>query len=41
LVIIRVRTQHRRQKKHVHGLELAGRTMRSAADEVKRLIPRR
>ena len=41
LVIIRVRTQHRRQKKHVHGLELTQRTMRSAADEVKRLIPRR
>ena len=41
LVIIRVCTQHRRQKKHVHGLELAQRTMRSAADEVRRVIDRR
>lgn len=41
LVIIRVRSQHRKSKKHVHGLELAERTMRSARDEVKRLVPRR
>jgi hypothetical protein len=41
LVILRVRTQHRRQRKHVQGVELAERTLRSAADEVKRLIDRR
>jgi hypothetical protein len=41
LVVLRVRTQHRRQKKHVQGVELAERTLRSAADEVKRLIDRR
>jgi hypothetical protein len=40
LVILRVRTQHRRQRKHVHGLELAQRTARSAAVEVRRLIDR-
>ena len=41
LVILRVRTQHRKQRKHVQGVELAERTLRSAADEVKRLIDRR
>ena len=41
LVILRVRTQHRRQRKHVQGVELAERTLRSAADEVRRLIDRR
>ena len=41
LVILRVRTQHRRQRKHVHGLELAERTVRSARDDVRRLIDRR
>jgi hypothetical protein len=41
LVILRVRSQHRKQKKHVQGVELAQRTMRAAADEVKRVIPRR
>ena len=41
LVVIRVRTQHRKQKKHVQGVELAQRTMRAAADEVKRVIPKR
>jgi hypothetical protein len=41
LVILRVRTQHRKQRRHVQGVELAERTLRSAADEVKRLIDRR
>ena len=41
LVILRVRTQHRKQRKHVQGVELAERTLRSAADEVRRLIDRR
>ena len=41
LVVLRVRSQHRKQKKHVQGVELAQRTMRAAADEVKRVIPRR
>jgi hypothetical protein len=41
LVILRVRTHHRKQRKHVQGVELAERTLRSAADEVKRLIDRR
>ena len=41
LVVLRVRSQHRKQKKHVQGVELAQRTLRAAADEVKRVIPRR
>jgi hypothetical protein len=41
LVVLRVRSQHRKQKKHVHGVELAERTLRSAADEVRRLVDRR
>jgi hypothetical protein len=41
LVVLRVRSQHRKQRKHVQGLELAQRTMRSAADEVRRVIDRR
>ena len=41
LVVLRVRSQHRKQKKHVQGVELAQRTMRAAADEVKRVTPRR
>jgi hypothetical protein len=41
LVVLRVRSQHRRQRKHVQGFELAERTVKSAADEVKRLIERR
>jgi hypothetical protein len=41
LVVLRVRSQHRKQKKHVQGVELAQRTMRAAADEVKRVIPKR
>jgi hypothetical protein len=41
LVILRVRTQHRKQRRHVQGVELAERTLRSAADEVRRLIDRR
>jgi hypothetical protein len=40
LVVLRVRQHHRRQKKTAHGLELAERTLRSAADEVKRLVER-
>jgi hypothetical protein len=40
LVILRVRTQHRKQRKHVQGLELAERTVKAAADEVKRLVDR-
>jgi hypothetical protein len=41
LVILRVRRQHRKQRRYSHGLELAGRTVRSARDEVKRLVERR
>jgi hypothetical protein len=41
LVVLRVRRHHRKQRKQSHGLELAERTMRSAADEVKRLVHRR
>jgi hypothetical protein len=41
LVVLRVRSQHRKQRKHVHGVELAQRTMRSATDEVRRVIDRR
>jgi hypothetical protein len=41
LVILRVRRQHRRQRRHVQGVELAERTLRSATDEVRRLIDRR
>ena len=41
LVVLRVRTQHRKQRKHVQGVELAQRTMRAAADEVKRVLPKR
>lgn len=40
LVFVRVRNQHKRQKRHVHGTELAERTLRSAADEVRRLLDR-
>ena len=36
LVVLRVRRQHRRQRKTSQGVELAERTMRAAADEVKR-----
>jgi hypothetical protein len=41
LVVLRVRSQHKKQRKHVQGVELAQRTMRAAADEVKRVIPKR
>lgn len=41
LVVLRVRSQHRKQSKHVQGVELAQRTLRAAADEVKRVIPKR
>jgi hypothetical protein len=40
LVVLRVRAQHRKQRKHVQGLELAERTVKAAADEVKRLVDR-
>jgi hypothetical protein len=40
LVVLRVRQQHRRQRRSVHGLELAERTLRSARDEVRRLAQR-
>jgi hypothetical protein len=40
LVVLRVRQQHRKQRKHVQGVELAERTVKAAADEVKRLIDR-
>jgi hypothetical protein len=40
LVVLRVRQQHRKQKRHVHGVELAERTVKAAADEVKRLVDR-
>ena len=40
LVVLRVRQQHRKQKKHVHGVELAELTVKAAADEVKRLVDR-
>ena len=41
LVILRVRQQHRKSRKHVQGVELAQRTAKAAADEVMRLLPRR
>jgi hypothetical protein len=41
LVILRVRSQHSKQRKHVQGVELAQRTMRAARDEVKRVLPKR
>jgi H+/Cl- antiporter ClcA len=40
LVVLRVRPQHRKQRKHVQGIELAERTVKAAADEVKRLVDR-
>jgi hypothetical protein len=41
LVVLRVRSQHKKQRRHVQGVELAQRTMRAAADEIKRVIPKR
>jgi hypothetical protein len=41
LVILRVRSQHNKQRKHVQGVELAQRTMRAAREEVKRVLPKR
>ena len=41
LVVLRVRSQHRKQRKHVQGVELAQRTMRAATEEVRRVIDRR
>jgi len=41
LVVLRVRSHHRKQKRHVQGVELAERTLRSVGDEVKRLVDRR
>ena len=40
LVVLRVRSSHRKQRKHVQGIELAERTVKAAADEVKRLVDR-
>ena len=40
LVILRVRAQHRKQRRHVQGVELAGRTLRSAGHEVRRIVDR-
>jgi hypothetical protein len=40
LVVLRVRQSHRKQRKHVQGVELAERTVKAAADEVKRLVDR-
>ena len=40
LVFVRVRNQHKRQKRHLQGAELAEKTLRSAADEVRRLLDR-
>lgn len=40
LVFVRVRNQHKREKRHSQGAELAEKTLRSAADEVRRLIDR-
>jgi hypothetical protein len=40
LVVLRVRQQHRKQRTQVHGVELAERTLKAAADEVKRLVDR-
>jgi hypothetical protein len=41
LVVLRVRSQHRKQRRHVHGRELVERTARAAADEVRRIVVRR
>ena len=41
LVVLRVRSQHRKQRKQVHGVELARRTVRAATEEVRRVIDRR
>jgi hypothetical protein len=40
LVFVRVRNQHKRQKRHTQGADLAEKTLRSAADEVRRLLNR-
>ena len=39
LVVLRVRSRHRKQKKHVQGVELAERTMHDIADEARRVLP--
>ncbi len=41
LVVLRVRSQHRKQRKQFQGLELAQRTVRAAGHEVRRVIDRR
>jgi hypothetical protein len=41
LVVLRVRSQHRKQRKQVQGVELARRTMRAATEEVRRVVHRR
>jgi len=40
LVFVRVRNQHKRQKRHLQGTDLAEKTLRSAADEIRRLLDR-
>jgi hypothetical protein len=40
LVFVRVRNQHKRQKRHVQGADLAEKTLRNAADEIRRLLDR-
>jgi len=40
LVFVRVRNQHKRQKRHVQGTDLAEKTLRNAADEIRRLLDR-
>jgi hypothetical protein len=41
LVVLRVRQHHRKQRKQSHGLELAERTAKAAAHEVRRIVTRR
>jgi hypothetical protein len=41
LVVLRVRRQHRKQRRHFQGIALAQRTMRAAGHEVRRVIDRR
>ena len=40
LVFVRVRNQHKRQKRHAQGTDLAEKTLRNAADEIRRLLDR-
>ena len=40
LVFVRVRNQHKRQKRHLQGADLAEKTLRSASEEIRRLLDR-